>query len=51
MAKPVKFSTKPKKPKEADTSFDFGFNVLNKTQKRAYKRKLGKSGNKPGGGS
>ncbi len=55
MAAPVKFDKpkKPAKPRSAggDTSFNFGFNVLSKTQKRAYNRRLGKRGSAPGGGS
>jgi hypothetical protein len=48
MAKPVTFSSKPKKTrKRADTSFDFGFNVLSKSKQRAYRKRV--SGGKGGG--
>ncbi len=51
MAKTTKFGSKSKPKKENGISFDFGFNALSKREKRAYNRKHGKSGHKPGGGS
>ncbi len=52
MAKPVSFSKRKTQARRGErTDFDFGFNTLSKTAKRAYNRKLGKSGHKAGGGS
>ena len=44
MAKPVMFSTKKKPKKSGNTSFDFGFNTLSKSQKKAYRKKAGHGG-------
>lgn len=45
MAKKVTFSSsKPRPRKRADTSFDFGFNTLGKTAKKAYRKAVGKTG-------
>jgi hypothetical protein len=43
MAKRVRFG-KPKKKPGGDTSFDFGFNVLSKRQKRDFRKKSGGKG-------
>jgi hypothetical protein len=43
MAKKVSFSAKPK-GKKVDTSFDFGFNKLSKTAKKAYRKAAGHGG-------
>jgi len=52
MARPVSFNKPKKAPKRGgNADFDFGFNALSKRDKRAYNRKLGKSGTKAGGGS
>jgi hypothetical protein len=49
VAKRVSFESKPKRSKSTD--FNFGFNTLNKSQKRSYTRRLRKAGHKTGGGS
>jgi hypothetical protein len=51
MAKPVTFSSKTKPKKGGNTSFDFGFNALSNSGKRAYTKKLRKAGHSSGGGS
>lgn len=43
MAKKVKFGKKSTKKKSGvgDTSFNFGFNALSKTEKKKYRKKTG----------
>jgi hypothetical protein len=40
MAKRVKFGRRTGSRKKADTSFNFGANVMTSTQKRTYRRRV-----------
>ena len=50
MAKPVSFAKrKAQARKGARTDFDFGFNKLSKTAKKAYNKSIGRRGSAAGG--
>ena len=49
MAKSVTFSAKSKTKRKVDTSFDFGFNKLSKTAKKAFNKSIGRRGSAAGG--
>lgn len=50
MAKPVNFAKRKAQARRGErTDFNFGFNALSKTEKKAFNKQIGRRGSKAGG--